>query len=180
MVSDAETDCTFLITTEQNNLILNPQKAAGLAVSSLMPLNVSTHNEVHQGARVIYTIDVYAVDPLDTSAFTAAFDDGPWQRLFWQEHGHLHTGLHVRSTLPTTYLSLGIWRSEAHYLKAEATPEFREFHRSLKLLSTSYECIGALRYECQLQGAEIPTYPLQIPVHSSVPRRTRGALPKAS
>ena len=129
---------------------------------------------------MIYVVDIYTVLPRDASAFSAAFDDGPWQRLSWQEHGHLHTGLHVRSTLPATYLSLGIWRSETHYLKAEATPEFRELHRSLKLLSISYECIGAFRYQCQQHGAQIPTYLPKIPVGSSVSRRTREPLPQAS
>jgi len=129
---------------------------------------------------VIYVVDVYTVLPHDASAFSAAFEDGPWQRLSWQESGHLHTGLLLQSTLPTIYLSLGIWRSETDYLNAEDTPEFREFHRSLKLLSISYQCIGAFRYQCREQGAQIPSYSPQIPVRPSVPRRTREALPQAS
>jgi len=129
---------------------------------------------------VIYAIDVYTVLPRDTSAFSAAFENGPWRRLSWQENGHLHTALHLRSTLPTTYLSLGIWKSEAHYLIAVADREFRDFLRSLKLLSTSSECIGAFHYQCQPLSQQIPSYPSRIPVSRSVHDRAHTTLPKAS
>ncbi len=134
---------------------------------------VQPHNEMHQGAKgVIYAIELYTVDTRDTSAFSAAFEDGPWQHLTWQQHGHLHTGLHLQSAPPTmTFLMLGIWKAESDYLNAQDTPEIRQFHRLLKLLSSSYERMGAFRYQYPRVAAEIPVCPsARRPVRTSVPK----------
>jgi hypothetical protein len=106
---------------------------------------------------MVYVIRQYEVDAANFSAFTAAFaEDAPWQRLSFQRDGHLHTGLLVRSTLQPSFLSLAIWQSEQHCLAAEATAEFLNFYRSLRLLSVSYQSAGMFRYMLQPQPEEVP------------------------
>lgn len=129
---------------------------------------------------MIYTLDVYTVHHRNTSAFYAAFEEGPFQRLSWEASGHFHTGLHFTETrLRTTFFALGLWKTKSHYLNAEHTPEIREFRQRLKLLSTGYESLGAFRSQCSRLAAEVPTY-LPFPVTSAVSGHTRPAVPKAS
>jgi hypothetical protein len=106
---------------------------------------------------MIYVIRQYGVDPANFVAFTETFErDAPWQRLSFQRDGHLHTGLLVRSTLQPSFLSLAIWQTEQHCLAAEATAEFRDFNRLLRLLSVSYQSAGMFRYMFQPQPEEVP------------------------
>lgn len=69
MVSAYEPDCTVLITTAQNKPPPHPaQGGPALAVSSLLPFPVPTHNEVHRGARVIYVVDVLVLARIHAAA----------------------------------------------------------------------------------------------------------------
>jgi hypothetical protein len=112
---------------------------------------------------MIYVIRLYEVQATDVPTFTAAFDDGPWQRLSSRLNGHLHTGLLVRSTLPPVFLSLAIWQSEEQYLAAEDTAEFRNVDHSLRLLAASYQSKGMFHYRCRRGKNEIQSHSIRIP-----------------
>lgn len=119
---------------------------------------------------MIYTFRLFDVCTTDIPAFTAAFEDGPWRRLSVRLSGHLHTGLLVQSKLASVsrFLSLEIWQSEQHYLAAQATANFQDFHRSLRLLAVSHQRVGTFSYHYPPDTAQIPSYSTRMPATPSV------------